>query len=154
MDLKIIQARVEHLPDFARRIRLEDRLEAMAASGSPLIPALEEGIKVSEGTCWMALVDGKPAVIFGASPHPNKPEVGIIWLLGSEDILKYPLTFHKQAKRWLKVIHEKYPKVTNVADCRNVVHLQWIEKLGFRFTKMHQQYGPFGLPFVEFERDV
>lgn len=127
-------------------------MEAIAASGVPLRHSLKQGIKVSLPHCWMIYLGGKPSVLTGVTPHPNQEGTGIVWMLGSDDIEAYPRLFHILSQHTLQDMFEVYPRMTNVVDMRNSTHVLWLRRLGFQFTKIHQRWGPFGLPFIEFER--
>lgn len=151
--LEIVPTEAGHLTEFLKRVREEDRREATAASGLPMRYSLAWGIEASRPTSWTALYKGEPQVVGGALPHPNDPTgTGIVWLLGTDFIEKNPKLFHRGALEYLGKLHEVFPRLTNFVDCRNAVHLLWLRRLGFRFIKLHQEWGPFGLPFIEFER--
>jgi hypothetical protein len=129
-------------------------MEAIAASGVPLRYALKEGLKISLPSCWMIYLGGKPSVLTGVSPYPLHEGTGIVWMLGSADIEQYPKLFHILSQQVLKDMFAFYPRLTNVVDVRNTTHVLWLRRLGFNFTKLHQKWGPFGLPFFEFERTI
>lgn len=153
MNLETIPAkdRLDLISVFCERIRLEDRLEVAAVTELPLGISLLVSIAASSPLCWWTLKDGKPSVLYGASPLPDRgPDWAAVWLLGTEDIEQNPKTFQREAVKMLKEMRNHYPNLTNCADCRNPVHLQWIDRLGFKFTRYHPSFGRFGLPFVEF----
>lgn len=147
----IARDRLDLVPDLAARLRLEDRMECNALSPEPVSFKIARGIEVSD-LAWITCKDGRPSVVYGVVPLPDKGEGwGAVWLLGTPDIENNPVRFHKEALRALGEMRARYPNLTNAADCRNVVHLWWIDRLGFKFTRYHPQLGRFGLPFLEFE---
>lgn len=129
-------------------------MEAIAASGVPLRHSLKEGVQISLPHCWMIYLGGNPSVLTGVTPYPNMEGSGIVWMLGSYDIETHPKLFHILSQKVLTEMFEAYPRLTNVMDIRNSVHMLWLRRLGFQFTRLHQRWGPFGLPFIEFERTI
>ena len=76
-------------------------------------------------------------------------EGGQIWMLCTPAIHKYPITFAREAKRYVDSRKEKL--LWNIVDKRNKVHLKLLKFLGFKFLR-EIQYGPNNLSFIEFCR--
>ena len=74
---------------------------------------------------------------------------GRIWMLCTPAILKYPVTFAREAKRYVDSRQEKL--LWNVVDIRNTVHIKLLRFLGFKFLR-ELEYGPNKLTFIEFCR--
>ena len=74
---------------------------------------------------------------------------GQIWMLCTPAILKYPVTFAREAKRYVDSRQEKL--LWNVVDKRNTVHIKLLRFLGFKFLR-ELEYGPNKLTFIEFCR--
>ena len=80
-------------------------------------------------------------------------EVGIIddqiWMLCTPVIHQYPLTFAREAKRFIDSRTEPY--LWNVVDKRNTVHIKLLKFLGFT---LHEEllFGPNNLPFIRFDK--
>ena len=74
---------------------------------------------------------------------------GQIWMLCTPAILKYPVTFAREAKRYVDSRQEKL--LWNVVDIRNTVHIKLLRFLGFKFLRK-LEYGPNKLIFMEFCR--
>ena len=72
---------------------------------------------------------------------------GQIWMLCTPAILKYPVTFAREAKRYVDSRQEKL--LWNLVDKRNKVHLKLLRFLGFKFLR-ELEYGPNQLTFIEF----
>ncbi len=85
---------------------------------------------------------------------PNNELAGIvgigsdcqIWMLCTPAIQKYPLTFAREAKRFIEGRSEPY--LWCLADARNEVHLKLLRFLGFE-QKRQTTYGPNNLLFIE-----
>ena len=76
-------------------------------------------------------------------------EDGQIWMLCTPSILQYPITFAREARRYVESRREKL--LWNVVDKRNTVHLKLLKFLGFKFIR-ELKYGPNKLSFIEFCR--
>ena len=74
---------------------------------------------------------------------------GQIWMLCTPAILKYPMTFAREAKRYVDSRQEKL--LWNIVDKRNIVHLKLLKFLGFKFLR-ELKHGPNQLTFIEFCR--
>ena len=74
---------------------------------------------------------------------------GQIWMLCTPAIFKYPMTFAREAKRYVERQQDKL--LWNVVDKRNKVHLKLLKFLGFKFLR-ELKYGPNNLSFIEFCR--
>ena len=61
----------------------------------------------------------------------------------------YPLTFAREAKRYVEGRQEKL--LWNIVDKRNKVHLKLLQFLGFKFLR-EVKHGPKQLSFIEFCR--
>ena len=72
---------------------------------------------------------------------------GQIWMLCTPAILKYPVTFAREAKRYVDSRQEKL--LWNIVDKRNTVHLKLLRFLGFKFLR-ELKHGPNQLTFIEF----
>jgi hypothetical protein len=104
-----------------------------------LLPmAAEEGSAV-----YFTVPDGKTAGLAGVG------EGGVIWMLCTPDVQRYPITFAREAKRYVDSREE--PLLWNIVDCRNTVHLKLLKFLGFKFLRK-LRHGPYNLEFIEFCR--
>ena len=92
---------------------------------------------------YFTVPDGKTAGLAGVGDD------GAIWMLCTPEIERYPITFAREAKRYVDSREE--PLLWNIVDCRNTVHLKLLKFLGFTFLRKFE-YGPNNLPFIEFCR--
>ena len=74
---------------------------------------------------------------------------GKIWMLCTPAIHDYPLTFAREAKRFIESREEKL--LWNIVDKRNTAHLKLLKFLGFKFLR-ELEHGPNKLTFIEFCR--
>ena len=128
--------------EVANNLRSDDRREVVEGHGlNPMILlplAAEEGSAV-----YFTVPDGKTAGLAGVG------DGGAIWMLCTPEIERYPITFAREAKRFVDSREE--PLLWNIVDCRNTVHLKLLKFLGFKFLRK-VTHGPNHLPFIEFCR--
>ena len=92
---------------------------------------------------YFTVPDGKTAGMAGVG------EDGDIWMLCTPDIHRYPITFAREAKRY--VDNRTEPLLWNIVDSRNEAHLRLLKFLGFKFLRK-LKHGPNNLTFIEFCR--
>ena len=120
------------LPDDEREVR----------DGHGHVPTIHIPLFSQQGDCiYFTVPNGETAGIAGVY------ENGSIWMLCTPAILKYPLTFAREAKRFVDSRSEQL--LWNIADKRNTVHLKLLKFLGFKFLR-EVTHGPNNLTFIEF----
>ena len=128
--------------EVASNLRSDDLREVVEGHGlNPMILlplAAEEGSAV-----YFTVPDGKTAGLAGVGKG------GEIWMLCTPAIHDFPITFAREAKRWVDSRTE--PLLWNIVDCRNTVHLKLLKFLGFKFLRKFK-HGPNNLYFIEFCR--
>ena len=128
--------------EVASNLRLEDRRELEEGHGYDPIEYAK--LIAQEGsTVYFRVPNSKTAGMAGVGKD------GIIWMLCTPAILEYPITFAREAKRYVESRTE--PLLWNIVDKRNVVHLKLLKFLGFKFLR-ELKYGPNQLTFIEFCR--
>ena len=128
--------------EVASNLRPDDRREVEEGHGLNPMFYLKEEAKL--GSCiYFEVPNGKTAGMAGVD------EGGIIWMLCTDAIHEFPLTFAREAKRWVESRPE--PLLWNVVDKRNKVHLKLLKFLGFKFLREYP-FGPNQLSFIEFCR--
>ena len=137
---------------LAPRLRPADQAEVRAFTGLPAAVALQGCLEASDRTFVGCTEDGEPGVLWGTQPVPGVREVGWIWMVGSDLMVRHRWEFLAQAKRFLPLAHERYPILTNHVDERNAVHIRWLRWMGFSFLRRIEQWGAAGIPFIEFAR--
>ena len=128
--------------EVASNLRPDDRREVEEGHGVDPMFYLKQEAK--EGSCiYFEVPNGKTAGMAGVD------EGGVIWMLCTDAIHEFPLTFAREAKRWVESRPE--PLLWNVVDKRNKVHLKLLKFLGFKFLR-EIPFGPNQLSFIEFCR--
>ena len=125
--------------EVASNLRSDDRREVEEGHG--LDPFVMITSKAQEGSCvYFNVPNGKTAGMAGVDPG------GLIWMLTTPAIEEYPVTFAREAKRY---VERQKGLLWNIVDKRNTVHLKLLKFLGFKFLREIFQ-GPNQLTFIEF----
>ena len=133
---------IEAAVEVASNLRLDDRREVEEGHG--LDPLVSLVLEAKEGSSvYFTVPNGKTAGMAGVG------EDGLIWMLTTSAIHDYPLTFAREAKRFVDARTE--PLLWNIVDERNRVHLKLLKFLGFKFLRK-KLHGPNNLSFIEFCR--
>lgn len=79
------------------------------------------------------VVERYPLAICGVADDPQDDLMGIVWMLATPRIQKVWLALMKVADTWLDRLSEDYPEgLHNIVDARNMLHIRWLQKTGFR----------------------
>ena len=133
---------LEAAKEVASNLRPEDRREVEEGHGIDATEALLDAAQ--ESSCvYFTVPNGKTAGMAGVDPG------GQIWMLCTPAIHDYPITFAREARRYVERQPDKL--LWNVVDKRNTVHLKLLKFLGFKFLR-EIEFGPNKLSFIEFCR--
>ena len=133
---------LEAAKEVASNLRLEDRIEVEEGHGIDATEALLEAVQ-KPSCVYFTGPSGKTAGMAGVDHG------GQIWMLCTNAIEESPITFAREAKRYVERQPDKL--LWNIVDKRNVVHLKLLKFLGFRFLR-ELKHGPNQLTFIEFCR--
>jgi hypothetical protein len=135
-------ATIKAAVEVASNLRPEDRRELEEGHGLNPMVELVQAVKDSSSV-YFTVPNGKTAGMAGVESN------GAIWMLTTPAIHEYPITFAREAKRFVE--SRKEPLLWNIVDKRNTVHLKLLKFLGFKFLR-EIYYGPHYLSFIEFCR--
>lgn len=149
--IEVKTSKIEDCFEFGPILREDDRKEAELASGRDATSTLASSFLSSE-RCYSVYHKGKPLFMFGVCPYPGAINVGVVWLLGTDEINKIPKTFLKESKEWINHMSKGYMCLTNAIWEKNKMHLKWIEHCGGVFTDTIPNYGASEETFIQFVR--
>ena len=132
----------EAAKEVASNLLPDDRREVEEGHGIDPLETLLFAVH-SHSCVWFEVPTGKTAGMAGVGPN------GEIWMLCTPAIHEYPITFAREAKRFVESRTE--PLLWNIVDRRNTVHLKLLRFLGFKFLR-EIFHGPNQLSFIEFCR--
>lgn len=133
------------LDKLSPRLRAADLLE-LKAHGVDAETALRLGFE-SSNPCYTIEHLGQVIAMFGAPPHPVVPSVGMVWLLGSDEISTKEVRtrFLRESRRWIDEVGQDFDLLCNMVHEENALHIKWLASLGFTFINRNS-------PFIEFVR--
>jgi len=150
--LRFRPATIQDADVLAPILRAADRLEIQAVVGRDPVDTLREGIATSD-PCWASLnASGALISLFGVVPDAGNTRSGMIWLLGSEELVSNRIAVLRASRAWIDRIHQHYDYFWNYVDSRNQVHIDWLHWCGFRFVELVEQYGVERRPFWRIEK--
>lgn len=152
MRVEIIPATQDHGRYVALHLRAADREEVAAASGMDPRLAIEIAIERS-AAAWVGLVDGVPACVFGVGGPSLMGDIGVPWLLGTDEIVRHQRAFLRRNKPYVAKMLKLFPNLINMVDARNGVAINWLRWLGFTIHDA-APYGLAGLPFHPFSMEA
>lgn len=142
---EISKATFAHCQQMAPLLRVEDVEELRAATGDTPIGALTKSLEISVAAFTLC-IDGEPVAMYGVAPQETNPDVGVVWLLGTEKLRKYPKLFWKTALQELPKLGTYFPVLINAVDSKYEKALRFARRLGFQI-RASAPYGVDGEPF-------
>lgn len=135
----------------ADNLREADRRELTALRGAPVdaMPELCNAV-LRSSKVWV-LADVHPIAVFGVAPVAEG--VGSPWLLGTEELFRYPRLLVCLTPEYVSQMLADYPVLVNYVDARNYRSIRWLEHMGFTLEDPIPQ-GPHGVPFRLFHMRV
>lgn len=118
---------------------------------------LLDGIERSAKTCWTAFLGDKLLMLGGAAPGAQGvlPIVqGVPWMLASETMTRRGGALTAAARRYLALMHARYPLLANYVDARHTASIRWLRRLGFTVAEQAMPAGPYGMPFHSFWKEA
>lgn len=151
MTNEIVPATLEHAQALAPRLRQADQAEIKAASGESPEVALTMSVAGSVMS-WAWLIDGEPVALFGVAESPYKSLTGIPWFLAAPEFQQHRTFFLRNCGAYIDEMHDYFPILENVVDCRNTASIQWLAWAGFAMCEVYPFYGAQRLPFIRFAK--
>lgn len=135
-----IQQYAPHMRDEVLNIKLreEDRLEVLAASGLNSREAIGQSLDVSQ-SLWVAKVGSEIVAVFGLSIPIGT--VGVPWLLGTDALDNSKVSLMKHSRSILNAL--MLPSVdylTNYVSASHTSSIKWLTWLGFTINYNKEIY--------------
>jgi len=141
--LTIRKATANDAEYLAPRLRKAD-LEEIAAAGQEPLKSMHMGIAC--GGAYVVVPVGNPSspiAIFGFIGDPGNG--AIVWMLATDDLVKYKMEFLVKARDAVDAASKKYGLLYNRVYRKNLLHIRWLKWMGFTFVDDNQ-------PFIFFYR--
>ena len=131
--LKLIESVLDDVYELAPCLRQDD-INEIAALGYKPEQSLLKGFIYSD-ICYSVKYQDKTIGMFGATNYNLPKGWGSVWFLGSDETIKFPVTFIKEGKKFLAKTFQKYDILVNAVDSRNTSHIKYIKHMGLTITK-------------------
>lgn len=145
----IVPAKLYHKVYLAENMCQRDRDECWAAGHKTPLQAITESLAASPNA-QVGLCRGRVVCMYGVAEISILSNIGIPWLLGTDEIEKHSKYFLRQNRYYMKQVKKRYAFLFNFVDARNIVAIRWLKWLGFRIHDA-QNFGPDDMPFHRFE---
>ena len=145
MNYAIKEATIQDALEVARNIRPEDKMEIEGLGHS--LGSLPFSVALSTVAVSFYNKDGDIAGVGGICPV-EVPRSGIIWMICTPTVQSQPITFVRQARKWLASVESDYDVLWNYTDIRNTFHHKLLKMLGFKALRILQP-APLYLPYYE-----
>lgn len=149
--LEVRAAEVRDAVELAPRLRAADARDIAASVGGDPATVLSIGVAHSE-PCFAVVEEGIVIGLFGVLPDADAPESGMVWLVGSDALVRSSSRFVRTARHWLAELDRRYAVLWSRVDARNEVHLRWLRRAGFELLAVAERYGVERRPFHEVAR--
>lgn len=127
-------------------IRDSDRQEVLASCGRDIEDVLIESLYMT-GRHYVGIKDERLVCVFGVA---EQGDVGVPYMLGTEEIYNNKKTFLYYSKKFIELISSEYKYLVNYVDARNVKAIEWLRWLGFTIHEK-KPYGIMGFDFHKFD---
>ena len=148
IDLQRIDATLAHAKDLGARLRQADQDEVMAACGLTAEDALILAVAhAKQAHAW--LLDGRLVAISGISGSLIDANVGVVWMLASDDVDQFPKLLVKGQREYVRTLLQGHDMLMNFVDNRNIKAHRWLRWLGFQLGEP-RPFGAAGMLFRPF----
>jgi hypothetical protein len=139
-------ATMDDAHNIAPILRLQDRIEVLAASGQPPEVVLPRAFVAPKGNVIFAeTLTGDPILIAGI--RPTHTHAAALWMVGTPLLEQFAFRYAREAHRAVKRWHKQYPILWNTAWADNDLHVRWLKFM--RFTLL-RRISVRGHTFIEF----
>ncbi len=147
MGYTVDKAGVMDCLELAPKMRESDKQEIWSAGRFTPTSGLHRSLEISGEHAYTLKLDEEVVGIFGVAPCKEQPDVGIVWLMGADNMTTNKKGFYKVSQEYLKKFLEMYKTVFNYVDDRNVSSSKWLESLGFKNLGTEPKFGMDEIPF-------
>lgn len=135
---------------LAPKMRKQDALEVWHSHGMSPLEALVSSYDVSVESNTIISNTGEVIGMFGVGEVT--PQIGIPWLLASDELTKISREFLPESEKWVQRVNDRYDLLYNYVYAGNKISMRWLKWLGFSFIREIPDYGVNPATFIEFAR--
>jgi len=153
MGYTVESATLEDCLELAPKVRRSDKEEIWSSGRYTPTSALYQSLEVSGEQAYSLKLDDEVVGMFGVAPCKEESDIGVVWLIGTENMTSYKRGFYKVSQKYLKRFLKLYKTVFNYVDERNISSSKWLESLGFRMLQREPKFGIDKIPFNLYVKD-
>ena len=117
---------------IAPRMRRADVVEVHRSAGFLPLEALVRSLMVSEGRAHTLVFNGVPSALWGLAVPPElMSNVGVPWLLATDEVTRYPRTVIGLARTVVEGWQDEFATLLQFVDEENTGALRFLRALGF-----------------------
>lgn len=146
--ITVQQATREDAEYISFNMRKQDVDEIWAAAHMTPAAAMQYSIN-NTIFCLSIRISGVPCAVFGVNGESVVGRTGVVWLLGTPAIETIKYRFVKHSRKFVDLMLEFYPVISNYVSIENTVSIAWLKFLGATFD-LPKQYGIEGKLFKYF----
>ncbi len=150
--LRIVPGEIRHGLYIAEHMRERDKAEIWAASHHTPEQGVLGSFKTSTSV-WAGIMGDEVFCMFGVGPANILSGRGSPWLLGTDSIEKYALSFLRHCSWAVDAMHSSYPYLQNWVDVRNTTSINWLKWLGFTIHDP-KPFGAEGMLYHRFSKEL
>lgn len=151
MKFEIVEATEEHILPIADSMRVCDVKEVFATALATPEDALGYGFKHGS-QCYTALIDDRPAIMFGVVSGSYLTQTGIPWLLATDDVKNVKRKFIENSLPYVHQFASQYKLLENYVHEDNKDSIKWLKWCGFELVE-RVRYGIMGEWFWRFRME-
>ena len=126
-------AQLEDAVLLAKNLKPLDKLEVKYSHDDTPLDALLSCFDQQDAENYSIVdQDGEIYGMFGVNSDPELEGYGVIWLLSSSKLQKFPISFYKESKKWIEKLHTNYTHIYNFVYEKNWQSLKWLQLCGFK----------------------
>ena len=153
MEYTVEKASMGDCLELAPKMRQSDIQEIWSSGRFTPTSGLVESLEASGEHSYALKLDDEVVGMFGVAPCNKKSGIGIVWLMGADNMTSYKRGFYKVSQKYLKKFLALYKTVFNYVDERNTSSSKWLESLGFRNLHREPKFGVDKVPFNLYVKD-
>ena len=132
-------ATIEDANIIYKNMREIDQIECNMVSGGDGLQSLMNGIE-NGLLCRTVVYQGRPVSMYGVTPT-EKDNMGLVWLLGTDETRKASDILVKKSKEILDEMLDIRPIIFNYVSVLNRTSIKWLKAIGFSFKPDPVIYG-------------
>ena len=142
------QARITDAIHLAKDLKPLDKLEIKYSHDDTPLDALLSCFDQKDAENY-TIVDHNGVIygMFGVNSDPDVEGFGVIWLLSSAKLQKFPVSFFKESIKWIEKLHKNYDHIYNFVYEKNWQSLKWLQLCGFE-PIARKKIGKYNKPFI------